>query len=125
MASDDIHAVHSWAVAVVRPPTKGGGHLLLVRRRRRLSSLFGGGGLRRINAFWQLPRPLCWVPVRGPSECYLAACHCVRRPVLGGLDFFTARKGDIFLEYSWALACVCLPEGGPEVLVVHNGHCVA
>jgi hypothetical protein len=44
MASDDICAVHSWAVAVVCPPMKGGGHLLLVRRRRRLSSLFGGGG---------------------------------------------------------------------------------
>jgi hypothetical protein len=43
----------------------------------------------------------------------------------GGLDFFTARKGDVFLEYSWASACVCPPEGGPEVLVVHNGHCVA
>jgi hypothetical protein len=86
---------------------------------------FRGGGLWRINTFWRLPRPLCWVPVRGPSECYLAACHCVRRPVLGGLDFFTARKGDVFLEYSWASACVCPPEGGPEVLVVHNGHCVA
>jgi hypothetical protein len=43
MASDDICAVHSWAVAVVHPPTKGGGHPLLVRRQRRLSSLFGGG----------------------------------------------------------------------------------
>jgi hypothetical protein len=33
----------------------------------------------------------------------------------GGLDFFTARKGAVTLEYSWAAACVCPPEGGPEV----------
>jgi hypothetical protein len=32
----------------------------------------------------------------------------------GGLDFFTTQKGDAVLEYSWALACVCPPEGGPE-----------
>jgi hypothetical protein len=73
-----------------------------------------GGGLRRSNAFRRLPRPLWWVPVGGPSECYLVACYCVRRPMLGGLDFFTARKGAVTLEYSWAAACVCPPEGGPE-----------
>jgi hypothetical protein len=73
-----------------------------------------GGGLRRINAFRRLPRPLWWVPVGGPSECYPVVSYCVRRPVRGGLDFFTARKGDVALEYSWALACVCPPEGGPE-----------
>jgi hypothetical protein len=33
---------------------------------RRLSSLLGGGGLQRFNTFQQLPRPLWWVPVRGP-----------------------------------------------------------
>jgi hypothetical protein len=32
-----------------------------------------GGGLRRTNAFWRLPQPLCWVPVGGPSECYPVA----------------------------------------------------
>jgi hypothetical protein len=84
-----------------------------------------GGGLRRINAFRRLPCPLWWVPVGEPSECYPVASYCVRRPRWGGLDFFTARKGDVVLEYSWASACVCPPEGGPEVLVVHNGHCVA
>jgi hypothetical protein len=84
-----------------------------------------GGGLRRIDAFRRLPRPLWWVPVGEPSECYPVAGYCVRRPGWGGLDFFTARKGDVFLEYLWALACVCPPEGGSEALVVHNGHCVA
>jgi hypothetical protein len=73
-----------------------------------------GGGLRRINAFRRLPRPLWWVPVRGPSECYPVVGYCVRRPRWGGLDFFTARKGDVVLEYSWVSACVCPPEGGPE-----------
>jgi hypothetical protein len=75
-----------------------------------------GGGLRRINAFRRLPRPLWWVPVGGPSECYPVASYCVCRPRWGGLDFFTARKGDVIMEYSWASACVCPPEGGPEAL---------
>jgi hypothetical protein len=75
-----------------------------------------GGGLRRFNTFWRLPHPLWWVPVGGPSECYPVASYCVCRPRWGGLDFFTARKGDVVMEYSWASACVCLPEGGPEAL---------
>jgi hypothetical protein len=45
--------------------------------------LQGGGGLRRFNAFQQLPRPLWWVLVGGPSECYPVASYCVRRPRWG------------------------------------------
>jgi hypothetical protein len=73
-----------------------------------------GGGLRQFNAFRRLPHPLWWVPVGGPSECYPVASYCVRRPRWGGLDSFTARKGNVVLEYSWVSACVCLPEGGPK-----------
>jgi hypothetical protein len=112
-ASDDIRAVHSWVVAVVHPPMWGGGHPLLVRWRRRLFSLFGGG-FTAINAFRRLPCPLWWVLVGGPSECYPVVSYCVCRPVRGGLDFFTTQKGDVALEYLWASACVCPPEGGPK-----------
>jgi hypothetical protein len=59
-----------------------------------------------------------------PSAIRWLATVCAG-PGGGALDFFTARKGNVVLEYSWASACVCPPEGGPEVLVVHNGHCVA
>jgi hypothetical protein len=53
----------------------------------------GGGFLRQINTFRRLPRPLCWVLVRGPSECYPVACYCVHRPVLGGSRLFYRSKG--------------------------------
>ena len=52
-----------------------------------------GGGLRRFNAFRRLPRPLCWVPVGGPSECYPVAGHCVRGPACGGSRLFHCSKG--------------------------------
>jgi hypothetical protein len=48
-----------------------------------------------------------------PSAIRWLATVCAG-PGGGGLDFFTARKGDAVLEYLWVSACICPPEGGPE-----------
>jgi hypothetical protein len=56
--------------------------------------------------FWSgdLPSAIWWCVTVCADLCW------------GGLDFFTARKGDIVLEYLWVSACVCPPEGGPKAL---------
>jgi hypothetical protein len=64
----------------------GGWSPVPVAIQRRLSSLFGGG-LQRFNAFRRLPRPLWWVPVGGPSECYPVVGYCVHRPRWGASTF--------------------------------------
>jgi hypothetical protein len=37
----------------------------------------------------------------------------------GASTFSPLERATFSMEYSWALACVCLPEGGSEVLVVY------
>jgi hypothetical protein len=79
-----------------------------------------GGGLRRINAFRRLPRPLWWVPVGGPSECYPVVSYCVRRPVGGASTFSPLERATLHWNIRGLRPAFARQKEVPRRLVVHK-----
>jgi hypothetical protein len=117
-------ADHGCAMAVVCLPVRGAATRPCCDPEEVILPL-RGRGLWRFNAFRQLPCPLWWVLVGGPFRGQSGDRH-------GDFCGLLARAR---IHRSKGRHCLgrghgpCVrghpPEGGFEVLVVHNGHCIA